>query len=443
MIQVLKSNGKLYTTWLIMTVLILIGVATTGFLSVAAMAMFALFLLSSPVNDSCALLFGLLPFANVFKYQAGVTSFFTVCELLLVLVALIKRARIKTTVVVSILVLAAYMVMMGSGTLNGLLIVKIVLGFLFFYLMTSCAKKEDTVNAAYLLASSTSLMMLLSMNDTYFSFVRGFLLDLDYVLDSTGHASSVMRMGGFLGDPNYCGALIIITVAFLCVLYYYKRIKAEFWVFLAFLIPLGFFTYSKSYFLCISVLVLFLIVFVLFPKHKEWGFVSTFAVLIIAVMALSGKIEVFNVILKRFTGGNILSGRMELNRLYLSYIWNHPSVLFFGEGIAVDRIIGAPNNVHNIYIESLFKLGIMGSLVYIGTLLACVGSHKARHTKSKVVDYLPLLFFAVSFYALAGITMYELPFYLSIAVLAKNFESLNDRGKMEKGLQGGKNHETV
>lgn len=41
--------------------------------------------------------------------------------------------------------------------------------------------------------------------------------------------------------------------------------------------------------------------------------------------------------------------------------------------------------------------------------------------KRRVVDNIPLLFLLVMYSALAGLTMYELPFYLAIVFLARDF----------------------
>lgn len=413
-------------TWLLLILLISVGVLTTGLLSLVAFVIFGCFVLFSPANDTYSLLFGLLPFANIFKYQSGATSFFTICELLVVLVAIFKCKKIKTTFIFSILIFASYMLVSNLSNLNILIIVKVLLGFCLIYFITSNVKKEDVVNIAYLISASTIIMLLLSANNSYFAHIKPYLNDLNYVVDSSGHASEIVRLSGFLGDPNYCGVLIIISVALLCVLYYYKKIKTEFWGFLAFLVPLGFLTYSKSYFLCISVLVLFLILFVLFPKHKGWAIVSVLAVIVVISMALSGKIEVFNVVLTRFSTGDIMSGRSELNDLYMTYILKNPSVLFFGEGIATDRISDASNNVHNLYIESLFKLGVLGCLIYVFALFTSMNSPKKSTERRKLVNIFPLMFFVILFYALAGITAYELPFYLSISFLAKDFNLFDE-----------------
>ena len=173
-------------------------------------------------------------------------------------------------------------------------------------------------------------------------------------------------------------------------------------------------------------LILFLILFVLFPKHKRLAIVALILVAVIVSMALSGKIEVITTILERFSNGDITTGRADLNSLYLTYVWENPMVLLFGSGISTDRIIGASNNVHNIYIEGLFKLGIVGCVIYICTLLSCILLPKKSISKRKFVNFLPLIFVAILYFALAGIIMYELPFYLAIAFLSVNFNSLDE-----------------
>ena len=426
--KIIKNNAKLYMTWLIMIVLISISVITTKFLAVVALALFVVYAVSSPISSSCVLLLGLMPFANIFKYQAGTTSFFTMCELLVVVLAVFRYRKIKVRFLAAIFMLAVYVIVTSVKAFNALLIIKLIAGFCFIYFLSCNVKKEDVINIAYLLAISTILMLLLSMNDQYFRYIEPYLLDLNYLIGSSGQRLNTMRLGGFLGDPNYCGILIIMSVALLCVLYYHRSIGAEFWVFIAFLTPLGFFTYSKSYFLCMTVLALFVIVFVLMPKHRGWAILSLLIVAGAVILTLGGKIEVINVIVERFQNGDLTTGRMALNKYYLNYIWDNPSVLLFGEGIAMSNIPGMTNTVHCVYIEGLYKLGILGCALYLYALSASVSHMRPCVVKRKIVDNIPLLFLLVMYSALEGLTLYEFPFYLAVAFLARNFYMLDQRG---------------
>ena len=443
MFKVLKENTRLYATWLIMIILISICVATTKLFSVAALLVFSLFVMLSPINDSCVLLFGLMPFANIFKYNAGSTSFFTICELLVVLLAVLKYRKTKSNFMVSMMIFLAYMIATSFDNFSVLIIIKVLLGFYLIYLSGCYAKKSDVINISYLISASTIITMLLSTNKQYFTYIEPYLLDLNYVVDSSGQTSNIMRLSGFLCDPNYCSVLVIMSLSLLCVLYYYGKIRSEFWIFSAFLIPLGFLTYSKSYFICISALVIFIILFILFPKHKGLAFLSILGIAAVITMALSGRIEVLNVILGRFSSGDITTGRTALNEFYLTYIWNNPDVMFFGEGIAADRIVNAGNNVHNIYIEGLFKLGLVGCIIYIFTLLKSFPVRKKGAEKRGIVNFFPLSFLAILYCALAGISMYELPFYLSIAFLAKDFNLLDENVSIQEKLERNKSDEKI
>ncbi len=422
MIKAIRNDIKLYMVWFASLVLIALGVITTSYLSILAFAIFFIYCILSPSTNSCVLLFGLMPFANVFKTNSEGTSLFTFCQLIFVVWTFINSKKTKNSLLISISLLVVYVLTIDIPEFNYLLIIKLALGFYMIYIATSQLAKNHVVNLSYMLAISTILMMLLTSNASYFTYVEPYLGDLNYLIDSTGHASDTMRMGGFLGDPNYCAVLIIVVLCLLTVLYYYGNIKNEFWIFVVFLVPLGFATYSKSYFLALSAWVLFLILFVLIKKHKVWAIIASACVGVVVFLAIAGKIEAFNIIFMRFSSSDVTTGRGSLNEIYLTYILNHPKTLFLGNGISAHVLAQAGNNVHNIYIETLFKLGLVGSLLYVVTL--CLAFNVKKTEKKGLINFLPLVFIMVLYFFLAGLDMYTLPFYFSLAFLAINFNSM-------------------
>lgn len=433
MLETIKQNKRVYGIVMLVLALISIGIVSSRLFSVLAFALaFVAVLLLKP-GDAYSILFALMPFANIFKLEPNAMSLFTVLEIVVVLVGLLKAKKIRVPFLASLFVLFAYMVLFSWGHFDVLTIVKVLNGFLLIYCATIHIKKEDIRNITYLLSASTSIMLLLCQVPGYFKYVVPYLTDMNYYVNNNGTASNVLRNSGFLGDPNYCAVLIIVVLALLCVLYYYKHIGMEFWIFSALLLPLGFMTYSKSYFLCAAVLLMFLFVFVLIPKHMKWALVALLGVIILAYFALSGKIEVFNMILARFKGGvGFTTGRTELNQQYLTYIFDDMKVALFGEGISVDRYDGARNNVHNIYIELLFKMGIVGAVVYIVSLCLAFGKGILKISwKRKFADYMPAMFVAVMFAFLAGVLNYAMPFYLVIAYVALNYNFIPLREEME------------
>lgn len=420
-----KYNIRLYLLWAISAMCILLGVVATSYLTIIPVLLFLYVLFFLEIDTAMVLLFALMPFANVFKLTPSSTSLFTICELILVGYLAIKRG-IKKPLFCTVLVMAAYYCAFSVQNLQIITILKAVIMFFLVYDYCQVANKEDVVLISRLLAISMIVMLLLSLNGKYFSSVVPYLNDLDYLIDTTGHATTTIRSSGFLGDPNYCAAMILMTQALLCVLYYYKSMGNEFWVCTCFLVPLGLFTYSKSYILCISVLCVMLFLFVLLPKHRGWAAVALIAMTTVVYLIMQGKIPLVQTILERFSQGSLLTGRSQLNDDYLTYIFSDTRSLFLGSGITTERFYGASNNVHNIYIELLFKLGILGTVLYIVTLLSAFG---VRYIYKNIVylpviNWLPLLFFLVVFAFLAGVTNYALPFYFCIIYFGLRFHEL-------------------
>lgn len=420
-----KYNQTLYLLWTISAMCILLGVVTTSYLTIIPLLLFFYVLFFQGIDTAMVLLFALMPFANIYKLTPSSTSLFTICELIFVGYLAFHRV-IKKTFFCTVLLMVVYFCTFSIHNLQVFAVLKAVIMFFLVYDYCEEANKEDIVLISRLLAISMIVMLLLSINEKYFSYVVPYLNDLDYLIDTTGHATTTIRSSGFLGDPNYCSAMILMTQALLCVLYYYKSIGNEFWVYTCFLVPLGLFTYSKSYILCISVLCVMLFLFVLLPKHRVWAAVALVAMIAVVYFILQGKIPLVQTILERFTHGSLLTGRSQLNDDYLAYIFNDVRSLFFGSGVTTDRFIGARNNVHNIYIELLFKLGIVGTILYLITLLSAFGVRyiykDIKHMP--VINWLPLLFFLVVFAFLAGVMNYALPFYFCIVYFGLRFHEL-------------------
>lgn len=415
-------NRKLFSIWFISLVCIALGVVTTPYLSVVSFLLFFAAFRFLQAEEIFAWLFGLLPFANIFKLSTTSMSIFTICEIGAVIYLLLKK-RLKASQFMLLIALIAYLIISSLSNPNLFTVVKVAAGFLLIGFGVSVLTQDGLKQTALMLSLSTIAMLILSTNRKYLSYVEKYFTDLDYYIDSTGRATDTLRISGFFGDPNYCAVLIVLVLSLLSVLYYYKAIGTEFWLHAAFLVPLGFLTYSKSYFLCIVLFLIMLILFVLLPKHKGWALISLVGIGGAVLLVANGKIEAINMIFARFSQGNLTTGRTALNQAYLQYIWDNTKVLFFGDGISADRFSGARNNVHCLYIEILYKLGIVGTGLYCATLVAVLSNAK-KSVERHLVNYFPLMFFLLMFGFLAGVVNYALPFYIIIVALTFNYTSL-------------------
>lgn len=430
MLKTIYKRGYLYFTWLILVFIIALGVVTNAVLPLGAFVILLSALLFFSLNDAIVLLVALVPFANVFKISTASTSLFTVAEMFLVLLLVLKIKKIKASIFISVLLLAAYMLSFSVANMNLLLIVKISIGFLLTYYSMQILSKNDVKNITYLLSFGIIIMMVLTLNARYLGYVIPYYEDLNYLVTSSGVLTDTVRASGFLGDPNYCAVMIVIALSMLSLLYYYKYIGNLFWLLFVTIAILGFFTYSKSYFLCLSALILFLFLAVLLPMHKGFAVFGILALAVVIFMIVNGRFEVVNALLERFKDSDVTTGRSDLNSNYLQYIFNDFYVLLFGKGISANHIAEFGHIVHNSYIELLYRMGLIGSALYLScTVLASKKYIYNREDKSKIkfVNIMPLMFFCVMFFALAGVTRYETPIYLIIVFLGLNFNKLSEK----------------
>lgn len=397
---------------MILVLMITASVVTSMVLSLAAFAALLVAVIFFAPNDALVLLTALLPFANIFKMGPTQTSLFTVAALVLVVVLILKIKKIRTSFFLAVLALAVYVIITSAENINVLLIVKFLFGFLLIYFALKTLRTDDIKSIAYLWAVGAIVMMVLTLNNAYLTYVMPYYEDINTLLVG-GASDEALRASGFFGDPNYCSVFLILTLATLCTLYYHKLVKIEFWFLFVPISVLGFFTYSKSYFLAVCALILFLLIFVLFPKHKGWAILSIVAMAVILFLILDGRIEIINIILERFKSEDLTTGRFTLNDIYLNYIWEHPAVMFFGEGIEINVISGLRHTVHNLYIESVFKLGVFGVALSLFVLSLSVDRVTIRG--KKVADFLPFIFLIVMYFFLAGLTVYDLSFYIIMA----------------------------
>lgn len=415
-----NSRGKrnLFIAIYVLSILSIIIAPLAGkILIIFAALLFAVSLISLPDIYGYGLLYGLFPFANIFKLSPGTTSFLTICEIMLLmkifLELLLKRKPIKCNVVLLFgLTLTVLHIVLFSTQIDYLNIIKLIVRFLLMaYFLRSISSHNEgmwTIKLiGYCFSISMLIMMLLSQNSTYMDAVSSYLRIVQY--DTSG---SLIRNGGLLDDPNYCSLAIMVSLTFMTVLYYYKLVNYKYWLLVVPLFLLGFTTYSKSYLLTAAVFLIILLLLVLFPRYKGWATVLCIAIAVAASAIYGGQIEIINRIFLRFDTAGIYTGRDELNEIYMTYILNDTKVLFFGEGFDATTLPGVKNTVHNLYIEMLFKFGVIGSLIFLVAVFSCFPK---KRTKSKTINYLPAIFMAVMYMALAGVDSYGLFYYMMIA----------------------------
>lgn len=377
---------------------------------------FSILLIFNDAMDMFIVLFAFFPFANIFKLSSDSMSLLTLCEILctikIIITMLFSKKELKLNKSFSIVFLTLIVYLLVRSIDVDSLTIAFKLGFrifLIYYYFNNTFDRTKKINvykySCYAIGLGLLIMMFISQNDNYMIKVSAYLRTVYY-----GNGTNLMRNCGLLTDPNYCSMAIVISISSLTVLYANNIVKNEFFVVTIPLIILGFTTYSKSYFLCIFAYVLFLLLFMLFRKKIIICLIFACAIILVIKFTAEGKIDLFNRVFVRFKNGDLTTGRTELFITYLKYFLYNPTVFSFGAGLSRNNIIGY-NNVHNIYVEIVFRVGIVGFLLF----LLCLVFSFNRKLNARPINFLPLIFTIVMYSMLPGLMSFELMYYIILS----------------------------
>lgn len=423
MIKNVIGEKKTLITYISMICLIILSVYTSGIGSIIALVIFMLFAINATTTETLNILYGIIPFANIFKISPDSLSFLTLLEIITVSLYLFRAKRFKKSTLfwVYILIVGFLAEALCDFSISFMIVVKHIVRIMLMCAITGDkSKPEDIMSIGFYFSISMILSLAITNIQSFYLKVQPYLdMNIEMV-----NSVAVLRQSGLFNDPNYCTLALTMAFTMLLVLYKIGKINFEFWLLAAFLVPFGFMTYSKSYFLIMSVLIIYLLLFVLLLKHR-WIFIVAMAGVCVFITQIHlGNVPVVNTLLQRFVTQDLTTGRMDLNEAFLSYIWENEKVLFFGAGIASDRIDGVWNNVHNFYIDFLYKFGIVGGLIFLFTLCSCfVPVSKQISTKNDLVKFLPLVSMLIVYFFLAGINMFDFYYYLMIGFFCLRINS--------------------
>lgn len=198
---------------------------------------------------------------------------------------------------------------------------------------------------------------------------------------------NIRRYAGLSYDPNFFVLTDCILISIL--LFSSKKMRTSELLTLLFLVVAGFFTFSKSYMLVLAVIG---IVYVL--KNGAHVLHVAGVILCCAVLVLLAEnytsIKVITLINARFTTSNglndLTTGRLSIWGTYLSYLGKNLNCLVFGRGFNAFSLRKA---VHNTFLDSLYRFGIVGSALWYVHLRNCVSAVSARFSKANKKNWMP------------------------------------------------------
>ena len=378
------------------------------------LSVLAIVLLSQ--EDGLCFMMIVMPFANIFKSSPESQSFFTYLVLIYVLWYIVKTRYVHKTFLLAIGVLVIYLLVQMTVSSNMLRTIKFVANLLFIYLSVKSEASRNIDNIKKLclfyitgiVVSSTMAALNIIPN----------LIDYIGTEDVWLQTGQMERFTGMYSDPNYYSVNVIISLCLIVILNHKKLLSAIPSVCLAaaLVIFVGL-TLSKSAFLMLM-LPLFLLIL---SKIKRKNYFVLFCVLVVcivlAVQILSGKIEMFSGVIYRLDEAtdidSLFTGRSYIWQNYLEFLYENPLKLMFGGGFGAEILDDLA--AHNTYIDSLYYLGIIGTLLLALVFGVLLNINKSTE-KLNFFNYSVWICIGVMYFFLSELFYFDWAFHVVIGI---------------------------
>lgn len=404
--------------------LIVIGVRFSVF-SIIALLVCAAFILIYEEKTYLPLLFFLVPFANIFKLSAEGSSFFTYLVLLFVVIHYVKNRQPLRFVDVIILLLSAFVCL--NEVINYAFDIRRTIKFVSNILLLSFLaevddpQEVDKIFKYYVIAFIISGLIGLFGNA---------VVPIDQYVNTQitrySDGSEIHRFAGLYSDPNYFTINIIICCVLSIALYEKKIISLI--AFILSICLLAFFigqSGSKS-----ALLMLIIPIFVFFrlmrkTRHYLIFFFSSVAILVFLYLMNLGEISLFESAIRRFTidskGGidQLSTGRYNIWVKYIEHFKNNLTSIIIGNGISADYL--EKSATHNTYIDLIYQLGIIGTMLYIWIILEISRASKHIQEKKDIANFAIWATILIMYFFLSQLQEYDLPFQLALAIFWRNY----------------------
>lgn len=180
-------------------------------------------------------------------------------------------------------------------------------------------------------------------------------------------------------NPNGLGAFAITGAAIVLVLYKARRISALILsVFLAVFILVGTLSFSRTFFLCLALLLFLVVVVKGGEKKLRKRLPSIFALVIIVgalLFFLFSNELIYNVIYNRFAGDDMSTGngRTEIMLMYHNWLSQHPICFLFGTGaVHYQDVVNLPSACHNAIQQIVVSYGIVGLFLFAVLVVSAI-----------------------------------------------------------------------
>lgn len=353
------------------------------------LGVFLLFTMWSCTKElSLPVLMFFLPWSTVLKLQYGSMTFFTVALILITLFLSIKKHakfRLLYIAIALMMMITTLIAKQIDGNMFDASYIMFIFLLAFFPLV---ADKENRYDDFYTLsvffALGVILAALAAKNLAGFPNISRFIEVEQY--------QQITRRSGFYGDPNFYSAHISCCIAamFLLLLHEQKKLhRAIVIISIPLLLYCGFLSASKSFIVVLMITVLiWLVMFMVSkqPKGAKIALVLLTAIGVLIIFSSNSFDELFKVIGIRFSYNSSVSdlttGRTDLWVKYIKEILADAKIFLIGKGFTNIKFSG--KSTHNTIIQSVYQLGIIGTLLLIAWFITLTKSIIEKQEKEKI-----------------------------------------------------------
>jgi hypothetical protein len=414
----------------IISILIIIGifVPQINFISILIASFF---IITSKDYEVIELLIFTVSFAPIFKLDPTSSSLFNIIIIVAVLKFLFNtHMKFRIIEILTLTSLAIYLILIGG--MNSL---RETVQLLMYFILILLLFKQNQKTDIYKLITFFSLGII-------FTSVLGVFGDnipgLNVFLSKSGirleSGIRVNRFSGIQGNPNHYTMNISIALSVLFAIMLSNNANKFDYISMVLLSLFGFMSISKSFLLCYFIFLLIIIVYYMVRHPKRAiRLVISFSILLLIIYIFIDKSYISAYILRilrDYEKANMVdatSGRVTIWNSYINHILSDIKVLFLGEGLGANYFISRPS--HNFFIECLYYLGLIGSLLYFICLKAITPRKSSRR---KFINYFPIIALLIRSVAINLLFSERLFFYYIIIIVTLNTDFTMKRRTLNK-----------
>ncbi len=351
-------------------------------------------------------------FSVIYKLEPAETSLFAYVMIATGAVLVFRTGKIRSSRLVAVLLVTVYLAVGMGGSYTT--VIKMTVGALLFYMFVTNVKPDSFKN--HIMAYSLGML-----GSSVIGTFRTSLPQLSEYFENihTIYTGSQLayRFTGLNYDPNYYAVSAVFAILLCFVLVINRQGNRLFGMalFLSLLV-FGFQSYSKTFLLAAVVTGVIFAVYMLTT-------VRMVIVLALSGAAVGGVAQwlqnkgYMSIMLSRLSAADLSTGRFRIWQEYLMHLDGSWRTLLLGDGLQAGYLsVGGP---HNTYIESVYFVGIVGSLLFLGMLIL-VFSTRVYNRQRCIINYLPVLIFMVMIGVLSCFTINEFFFYCMLMWMGLN-----------------------